>query len=152
KAISQDVSLAYKLLRYINSAMFSLRRPVNSIGHAITMLGQDRIRTWASLILLSSVDDKSTHIVLAGAVRARMCEQLARFMGESEPDKAFLVGLLSVLDALLGQSMEQILPTLPLQQDIVDALMHQKGKLGDILKCATEYERRNWDVARSAVN
>jgi EAL and modified HD-GYP domain-containing signal transduction protein len=152
KAISQDVSLTYKLLRYINSAAFALRRPVNSIGHAIMMLGQEKIRTWASLIVLSSFDDKSTHIVLTGTVRARMCEQIARLMGEREPDKVFLIGLLSVLDALLDQTMEQILPSLPLEQDIVDALVAQKGSLGAILRCVMEYEKRNWPAAQAAVN
>src|SRR5262245_61894579 len=66
QAISQDVSLTYKLLRYINSAMYALRHPVNSIGHAITMIGQEKIRTWSSLILLSSFDDKSRSIVVTG--------------------------------------------------------------------------------------
>jgi EAL and modified HD-GYP domain-containing signal transduction protein len=51
QAISQDVSLSYKLLRYINSAIYSLRRPVGSIGHALALLGQEKIRTWASLLV-----------------------------------------------------------------------------------------------------
>ncbi len=150
QAISQDVSLTYKLLRYINSAMFSLRTPVNSIGHAVRMIGQQKIRTWASLIVLSSFDDKSRDIVVTGTVRAKMCQQLATTAGVATPDKLFLVGLLSVLDAMLDQPMEQILPSLPLERDILDALLYQKGNLGAVLRCILEYEKRNWADAQTA--
>ena len=90
QAIGQDVSLSYKLLRYINSAACSLSRPVNSIGHAIVLLGQQQIRTWASLILFSKFDDKPRDIGVTGAVRGKMCEYLAPALGFQRPDKLFV--------------------------------------------------------------
>ncbi len=152
QAIGQDVSLSYKLLRYINSAACSLSRPVNSIGHAIVLLGQQQIRTWASLILFSKFDDKPRDIGVTGAVRGKMCEYLAPALGFQRPDKLFVVGLLSVLDALLNQPLDQILPTLPLEADIVDALLYRSGRLGSALECVLEYEKHNWREAQAAVN
>ncbi len=152
QAIGQDVSLSYKLLRYINSAACSLSRPVNSIGHAIVLLGQQQIRTWASLILFSKFDDKPRDIGVTGAVRGKMCEYLAPALGLQRPDKLFVVGLLSVLDAFLNQPLDQILPTLPLEADIVDALLYRSGRMGSALECVLEYEKHNWREAQAAVN
>ncbi len=152
KTISEDVTLTYKLLRYINSAMHSLARNVTSIRHAIMLVGQEKIRTWASLILLSSVEGKARDLVLTGAVRGRMCEDLAMTLGLPNPDRMFLVGLLSVLDGLLDQPMEEILASVPLDPPITDALRCQKGALGAVLRSVLEYEKRNWNCAESAAN
>src|SRR5213593_18360 len=151
-AISQDVSLTYKLLRFINSAIFSHQRTVTSIRHAITLLGQEHIRQWASLILFSAFEGKSRETVVTGAVRARMCEHLGKALGLPNPERLFLVGLFSVLESILGQPMQQIVASLPLSSEIVDALLDQRGKLGAVLRCVLEYERRNWERARSAIN
>jgi EAL and modified HD-GYP domain-containing signal transduction protein len=152
RAIGQDVSLTYKLLRYINSAAQSLSTPVGSIGHAIMLVGQQRIRTWASLILFSKFDDKPRDVVVTGAIRAKMCEYLSPAMGLAKPDRSFLVGLLSVLDAVMNQPLEQIVPSLPLEHEIADALLSRKGQLGAVLRCVLEYEKRNWREAQAAVN
>jgi c-di-GMP phosphodiesterase len=151
-AISQDVSLTYKLLRFINSVIFSLQRTVTSIRHAITLLGQEQIRQWASLILFSAFEGKSWETLVTGAVRARMCEHLGKALGLPNPERLFLVGLFSVLESILGQPMQQIVASLPLSSEIVDALVDQRGKLGAVLCCVLEYERRNWGRARAAVN
>jgi c-di-GMP phosphodiesterase len=150
-AISHDVALTYKLLRYINSAMYGLRTPVKSIGHALTLIGLQKTKAWASLILLSNIKDKPQDLTITGTVRARMCEQLANAGGMAGGDRFFLVGLLSVLDAMLDQPMEQIVPSLPLERDIVDALLHQAGSLGALLRCVVEYEKRNWKDSKAAV-
>lgn len=152
RILSQDVALTYKLLRYINSAAFSLRAPVTSIGHAIMLIGQEKIRTWASLIMLSTFDDKSRDLMIASSARARMCENLAIALGMPSPDRMFFAGLLSVLDGLLDQPMETIVPTLPLDRDVADALLSQKGSIGAVLRCVLEYEKRNWAEAQSATS
>src|SRR2546422_5410963 len=151
-AISQDVSLSYKLLRFINSASFSLQRTVTSIRHAITLLGQEHIRQWAGLILFSAFEGKFRETVVTRAVRAHMCEHLGKALGMPNPERLFLVGLFSILESILGQPMQQILASLPLSSEIVDALLDQRGKLGAVLCCVLEYERRNWDRAQAAVN
>jgi EAL and modified HD-GYP domain-containing signal transduction protein len=152
QAISHDVSLSYKLLRYINSAMCALRHHVSSIGHAVRLLGPERIRTWASLILFSGFSDQLREVVFTGVVRARMSEGLAKRQSVSKPERHFLVGLLSVLDAVMGQPLDLVLRPLPLEPEIVDAVLHQNGSLGKVLHCVLAYERQHWEEARAAVN
>jgi EAL and modified HD-GYP domain-containing signal transduction protein len=149
-AISQDLSLSYKLLRYINSAGCGLERRVDSIRHAIVLVGMDRIRIWANLILLSGFEEASNEVVIAGAIRARMCEILASTLQFPDPERFFLVGLFSVLDALLDRPMNEVLSLLPLSTDINDALAHYGGQLGAVLRCVQTYERREWDQNQSA--
>jgi EAL and modified HD-GYP domain-containing signal transduction protein len=80
-----------------------------------------------------------------------MCELLAEASGIPDVDRAFLVGLFSVLDAMLERPMEQILRSLPLAPDIVDAVLRRQGDLGRILRGVIEYEKRNWDAAYAAI-
>ncbi len=152
QAIGQDVSLSYKLLRFINSAIFCLDRTVNSLRHAITLLGHENIRRWASLILFCSFEEKSREIMVTGAVRGRMCEHLGKALGLPNPERLFLTGLLSVLEGVLDMPMQQIVSSLPLSPEIGDALLDHRGQFGAILRCVLEYERRNWSQAQAAVS
>ena len=98
------------------------------------------------------MDNKSWDLVMTGAIRARMCEHLSNALGLPKPERSFLVGLLSVLDALLDQPIAEVVQSLPLEQDIVEAVVNHEGSLGNVLKCALEYEKRNWAEAQAAVN
>jgi EAL and modified HD-GYP domain-containing signal transduction protein len=84
ESVIRDVRLSYKLLRYANSALCGISRPVESIRHAIVLVGLEKIRIWASLLLLYGLEDKSREVVVTGAIRARMCEQLAKAQGSEE--------------------------------------------------------------------
>ena len=75
--ISRDVGLSYRLLRYINSAFFGLRREITSVRQALVLLGLENIRRWATLLALAGVDDKPHELLVTALLRARMCEQLA---------------------------------------------------------------------------
>jgi EAL and modified HD-GYP domain-containing signal transduction protein len=152
KTISQDVSLSYKLLRYINSAMCGLNRHVESIRHATVLVGLERIRIWASLVVFSGFDEAVRDVIVTGAVRARMCELLATALHYAHPERFFLVGLFSVLDAILNRPLEQVLPLLSLTAEIIDALLHHKGELGAVLRCVQAYERREWAEAQDSVH
>jgi EAL and modified HD-GYP domain-containing signal transduction protein len=151
KAISQDLALTYKLLRYINSAMCNLSRNVESIRHAIVLAGLDKMRTWASVIVFSGFEDTPRDVIVTGAIRARMCESLATKLGLPNPERYFLVGLFSVLDAVLDRPMEQILSMLSLSDDIREALLENKGQLGTVLTCVRSWERRDWENAQASV-
>jgi c-di-GMP phosphodiesterase len=146
KTISQDVALSYKLLRYINSAMCSLDRHVESIRHATILVGLERMRTWANLIVFSRFEDTPHDILVTGAIRARMCELLATALRLSHPERYFLVGLFSVLDAILSRPMEEVLPALTLSDELNSALLHHLGELGSVLECVQSYERREWSA------
>ena len=141
--VSADVSLTYRLLRYLNSAHFALRQPLTDIRQAMGLLGYNKLRAWVSLIALSSVDDKPEELVRIGIVRARMCELLSASLGVDGPT-AFTVGLFSVLDALFDREMGELLGPLPLDPAIKDALISREGRLGELLACAEQYEAGDW--------
>jgi len=151
-AISQNVALSYKLLRYINSAMCGLGREVESIRHATVLVGLEKMRIWASLMVFSSFDDTPRDVLVTGAMRARMCEQLAMALHLPHPERFFLVGLFSVLDAILNRPLEQILASLSLSADISEALLHHKNEMGNMLRCVQAYEQRDWAVATAGLD
>jgi EAL and modified HD-GYP domain-containing signal transduction protein len=150
-AVSQDLSLSYKLLRYINSAMCSLDREVESIRHATVLVGLEKMRIWASLLVFSGFGDSSHDVVVTGAVRARMCELIAVRLCAPHPERYFLAGLFSVLDAILDRPMEEVLSMIALSSEIKAALLGQAGELGNALHCVQAFERREWDQAKAAI-
>lgn len=143
--ISQDLALSYRLLKYINSAAFALQREVNSIHHAIVMLGLNTIRSLANLMLMSNIDDKPHDLLVIAIIRARMCEELAINHDKKLKDTYFTAGLFSVIDALMDSSMEDIVSQLPLSAELKDALLKQKGDVGEALKCCIAFERADWE-------
>lgn len=145
ESISNDVALCYKVLRYINSAHYALTRKVESIRQAITYVGLKKLRQWASLIIMSKLNDQSIELMQQAMIRAHMCEQIAKQTEKADTQSYFSVGLLSTLDALLGQPMKQVLKTLPLSKEIQGALLHYKGDTGKVLQCAIAYENADWE-------
>ncbi len=145
EAISQDVGLSYKLLHYVNSAMFAFRTDVESIQHAVMILGMRWVRTWANLVILSGVTDKPAAIFNTAVIRGKMCELLSRETGSDEPEMFFTVGLLSTLESLLDRPMEEILGELPVAEHLKSALLQGEGQLGEALQCVLKYERSAWD-------
>jgi EAL and modified HD-GYP domain-containing signal transduction protein len=150
--ISQNVSLSYKLLRYINSAMCGLERRVESIRHATVLVGLEKMRIWASLIVLSGFEETPREVLVTGVMRARMCEQIATSLHLPHPERHFLVGLFSVLDAILDRPLAQILASLSLSADVADALLHGKSELGNVLRSVQAYERREWTCATGSLS
>jgi EAL and modified HD-GYP domain-containing signal transduction protein len=144
EAIRQDLSLSYKLLRYVGSAGCAMRGQIQSIRHAAVLTGIDRLKIWAALILFSGIEEKLRELTVTAVVRARMCEKLAEAMKMPHPDQYFLVGLFSVLDAMLSQPLPEILESLHLTAELNDALLNHTGVLGTVLECVLAYERRDW--------
>ncbi len=142
--IIQDVALTYRLLRYINSAQFTTNRNIDSVRKALLMLGLKTLRSLASLVVMSRVDDKPSELVTTALVRARLCEQLAKHLGEPQLDRYFTTGLFSILDALLDLSMDDILDALPLANEIKAALLHHEGELGRVLRCTVACDQGDW--------
>ncbi len=138
--LSRDVSLSYKLLRYINSAHFALPRKITSIQEAATYLGLDALRTWASLLIMAGASDKPAELILAGLTRAKICELLAEKSGNSDPAAYFIVGLFSILEALLDHPMQEVLQQLPLSEEISAALIDREGEMGEALSCSLAFE------------
>lgn len=146
--IKHDLSLSYKILRYVNSAYWGLPKTVTSIGQAACFVGLDRLRAWMSLIILSSVEDKPFELLVLAAVRAQMCQLLGMQLRPDRAEQFFTVGLFSVLDSLFDRDMKEIVETLPLASEIVGALVAYEGLLGRTLQCVVAYERGEWEAAR----
>ena len=145
--ISRDVALSYRLLRAINTAAYGLVRPITSIRQAVRLLGITAITRWTTLMLLTEVRDKPSELMTLAMVRATMCEQLAQTLAPHDAASCFLVGLFSVLDALLDRPMPEVLHALPLAEEVQRALLDQTGSLGAILHSVLAYERGNWEEA-----
>ncbi len=143
--INQDVALSYKLLRLINSAFFGLPREVGSTRQAIVMLGQNKIKTWASLLCLSGLDDKPNELRTIAMIRGRMCELRAKHY-KGHADVFFAAGLFSTLDALMDKPLEVLLQDLPLSEELHSALLHKEGPAGSALNLVLNYERGNWSA------
>ena len=139
--LSQDVGLTYKLLRYINSAFFGMRREVTSVSHALALLGLRNVKRWASVIMLADVDHRPRELLTTALVRARFCELVGPHFKQSNPDQLFTLGLFSVLDALMDTQMARALRPLPLDEDMVGALTLRSGPQGKVLECALAAER-----------
>jgi c-di-GMP phosphodiesterase len=148
KIIAADISLAYKLLRYINSAFFSTSAKVSSIRHALVFLGLRLVRAWVNLVILSGIVDKPSELVATGMIRAKMCELLATEAQSDRVEAAFTVGLFSILEALMDQPMADILAELPLDDELTGALKNRSGKLGEIVACVVAFERGEWENVR----
>jgi len=139
--IARDVGLSYNLLRFINSAFFALPRRVDSIRDALVLLGLENVRKWATLMALADADDKPRELVVTAVVRARMCEQLAVAYQHKDIDGFFVSGLFSVMDALMDTSLVELLASLPLSREIIEALLNYEGPKGRVLRAAIAYER-----------
>ncbi|MEQ9395246.1 EAL and HDOD domain-containing protein [Haliea sp.] len=143
--IRNDLALHYRLLRTVNSTYYGLSVEVKSIAHAIVYLGIATIKRWAHLQLVAGTDDKPSEVLRLALVRARMCEQLMPNLTRETRDTAFTTGLFSLLDGALDTSMELILAHLPLDQDIVRALVDYEGPYGRLLRTVVCYENGEWE-------
>lgn len=146
EVISQDLALAHKLLLFANSAAVGLNRKVESIRHAANLVGLERMRIWATLLMLSKMDDKPRELMMTAVIRAKMCESFGEASGPDRKATYFTVGLFSVLDAVLDCSMSRALELLPLSDEICEALLYRQGALGHALKCVVAYERGDWET------
>jgi len=144
--VRRDAGLSHKLLRYANSAYVSPLRPIESLRHAVTMIGAVPIRRWSLLLALSGLRDAPSHLLEVALVRARMSELLAPRM-RAAPDRAFTAGLFSLLDALTGREMEELVTELSFDERLTRALVSREGPEGAVLDATLAYERGAFDDA-----
>ena len=144
--IKQDVSFAYHLLRYINSAWFGLRYKITSIKHALVLLGPKEIKKWFALVAMRYLGtDKPGELLVCCMTRAKMGELLAPLIGmDARAPELFLMGMFSVIDALLDTPMEEIMAKLPLDDQVKGALLGEPALYKTILDTLLAYEKGNW--------
>ncbi len=149
KFVSRDVSLAYKLLKYANSAYFARRQKLDSIEMVVAMLGQLTLRKWLSLMMLSYLAaDKPSELLRLAAFRGSFCELIAdQLLGRRKEAGMFhTVGMFSLLPAMLDKAMADILPDLALPEAIQEALLVEVATpLSRALRLVMAYERGDWE-------
>jgi EAL and modified HD-GYP domain-containing signal transduction protein len=142
--VKAEASLCYRLLRYLNSAVFGLRSEIHSVRHALAILGQREVRKWIRLVAtLGAGQDKPSDLVLSALARARYCELLAPKVphGDSE---LFLVGLLSLMDAILDLPMGVLLEGINVDHDTKAVLLGQAGPLDPVYQLMIAHEAADW--------
>ncbi|HCY63175.1 MAG TPA: EAL domain-containing protein [Oxalobacteraceae bacterium] len=145
--IKRDVSLSLNLIRLANTAAVGAGRHIESIGQALMVVGRVQLQRWLQILLYAGSSDgdglKSPLLGLA-TTRGKLLELITqkRYPGErSLSEKSFTVGIMSLMDALFGLSMEQVLEHLIVAPEVRDALLFRRGEFGDMLKLAEYIER-----------
>lgn len=149
--IKQDVAISYKLIKYLNSAYYSRLQPIASLRQAIAFLGEQGTRLFVSVIATSKLsENKPDEIIRISCIRARFLELLGAET-KQEPGVLFLLGLFSLLDAMLDANMEYLMQHLPVTPEIAQALVHQTGPLYPYLYLIQMYEVGKWSELDAAI-
>ncbi len=155
-----DPSLSFKLLRLVNAAALG-GRGVDSIGHAMRLLGREPLYRWLSLLLLAVGNgggEIRMEMIRSSLERGRMCELVGDVLAKGGSgdapgaDALFLVGLFSLLDVLLGVEMKKILADIRVTREVREALLGFKGKTGRVLRSVVAYADGHWDEAAESLS
>lgn len=151
ETIQHDISLSYRLLRYINSPGIGVVHEVKSINQAVNLLGQQKISAWLRVLIMAdmSSSQRAGELLFTSLQRARFLELLSSTQ-DSPPasrDSMFLLGLFSLLDAIMIQPMEELLKNLSLESSIKSALLGDNPELKYWLDLTIACERARWKEA-----
>lgn len=140
--LRRDPALGYRLMRYINSPGFGLSVEVNSFSHAIMILGYSRLKRWLALLMAGAIDNTDMRPLMFLAVRrGLLMEELAKGLGdEALRNEAFICGVFSLLDRMLGQPFEELLSSVPVPERVAQALAGHRGELAPSLALAIAVE------------
>jgi len=142
-----EASLCYRLLRYLNSPIFGFRQEVRSVRHALTILGDREMRRWIRLVTtLTAGQNKPTDLILTTLTRARFCELISTKVAHGSSD-LFLMGLLSVMDAILEMPMGLVLDGIAVEPDTRAVLLGEHSRLTPIYDLMLAQEAGEWGAA-----
>jgi len=146
--IQTDSVLALKVLRLVNSALFNQRREITSVRQAVTILGMEKVRSWAHLLSLTKLDNQPEALFTTTMVRARFGQLLAERARAAtlQSESQFTIGLLSTLDAFLGMELEEILNSIAVPDSMRAAILQHRGSDGLLHAVTLAYERAEWDA------
>jgi c-di-GMP-related signal transduction protein len=147
RLIKSEASVCYRLLRYLNSPAFGLKSEIHSVRHALSMLGEREVRRWVRLVAaVGAGQEKPSDLVLSALVRGRFGELLQPLVPHGESD-LFLLGLLSLIDAMLEMSMADILEKVPLDRETKAVLLGQPSVLRPVYQLMLTHESGEWEAA-----
>jgi len=149
QTIKMEASLTYRLLRYLNSATFGFRSEIQSVRHALTILGEHELRRWVHLVAtLGAANDRPSDLVLSALVRARFSELLGGKIPHGSSD-LFLVGLLSLMDAILEVPMYVVVDGIALDREARAVLMGKNSSLAPVYQLMLAQEEAEWQKVAS---
>lgn len=152
--IERDISLTYKILQRINNSNKRSKSKVRSIKQAVLLLGLTELRKWMYLLAMregqmDQENDSKKEIILSSLFRAKVCEKLARYNNEENFSEYFLVGLFSLIDALLERPLWTILKKLPFSEEIVETLSGTRTTMQPYLKLSIAMNKAEWESVES---
>jgi EAL and modified HD-GYP domain-containing signal transduction protein len=142
-----DINLSFKLLRYVQSPIFKRDAAIQSIKQAILVLGIEELKRFISLLFTVQFSiGKPKALTVMALSRGRFCELMvnATLPINSQPS-AFLIGLLSLIDAMVDGDIQELMDKLPLHQDMKDAIINRKGESANFLKLCELFEKADWE-------
>ena len=143
--VKSEVTLCYRLLRYMNSAAFAFTNEIHSVRHALSLLGEREVRRWVRLIaMIGAAQEKSSDLVLTALVRARFCELMSPKIPHGDSD-LFLMGLLSLMDTILEIPMSQVMESISLDHETKAVLLGGVSCLRPLYKLMLAHESGEWE-------
>lgn len=144
--LKREPSLLYRLLRYLNSSLLGLGSEIQSVRHAFSMLGEDEFRRRVSVFAVVAMSaGKPPELVRTALTRAYFCEDFSGVVGmNAKKSSLFLMGLLSITDALLDKPIGEVLRSLPVAQEVKNALNGGENRLRDVYDLLLSLERAEW--------
>jgi c-di-GMP-related signal transduction protein len=152
--LKNEPSVRYRLLRYLNSPLLALRSEVHSVRHALTLLGEREFRRWVSIfVVVALASGKPPELVRTALTRAYFCEEFSHAAGmDDQKSSLFLMGLLSISDALLDQPIADVLRSLPVAQEIKTALTDGGNRFHAVYELLLALERAEWPRLSACVD
>lgn len=148
--VKRDVALSYKLLKLVNSSFYRRTTGIDSIEHAVNMLGLERIRSWITLLALGDSSKKTDELQKETLLRAHMCEKLAENLDRPVRQMVFSAGMLSCIDAWFDHPMKELLSLLPISETLTGAILYHQGVVGQLLSLSIDYIHCDWEKISQA--
>lgn len=144
-----NVELSFKLLRYAQSSAFKREKKIENLKQAIVMFGLIELKRFISLLFTAQFSQKKPQELTVMALsRARFCENMVTLSHpKTDTSSAFLIGLLSLLDAMVDADINELMEKLPLSQEMKNTLISKQGEAGNYIKLCELFEWAQWDEA-----
>ncbi len=145
--IKNDLSISYKLMKFINSAYYKRPNEISTIREAISFLGEERIKQFVRVIAAAALsDNKPNELMKLSIMRARICELIGGYVKtEFSPEELFVIGLFSTIDAMLDKEMESILEAISFSDKIKDSLLGKNKSFNQLLEICICFEKGRWE-------
>jgi len=158
--IKRDISLSFKLLRFMNSTGVGIPRKITSINQALIIVGLTEMKKWMHVLALrdmagDEINGRTAALIEYSLTRAKMCELLAKNAGKKNTDEYFLAGMFSLMNVIMRRDWSDVLPLLPLSDNVKSSLVGNNSEMMPYLKIAEAVERFDWeqmDLNIEAVN